>query len=62
LVHVVAWLTVASLAMLLLNLCVSAEEIRRDRQVAPQRVIQDEMLLHPERFPKPAVPRSPWDD
>jgi hypothetical protein len=43
-----------------LNFLLAAHEVQHVRQVAPQRVIEDEQLLHPSPIAKRK--RSPWDE
>jgi hypothetical protein len=47
--------------MALLNLIISSSEAAEERQAAPQRVLEDEVALHPERQPRPQK-LSPWDE
>lgn len=54
-------LVLAAGGMLLVNMLLAAREVDRQREAAPQRVIEDEAALHPEKIAKPA-PTSPWDD
>jgi hypothetical protein len=44
------------------NLAVAAREVEQVRQATPQRVVQDELALHPERAVQPKKPTSPFDD
>ncbi|MGE0760967.1 MAG: hypothetical protein AB7O38_28405, partial [Pirellulaceae bacterium] len=56
----VALFTVAGM-VLLVNLIVAAREVEQVRAQTPQRVVEDDQLLHPPpEVPKPR--RSPWDD
>jgi hypothetical protein len=45
-----------------INVIFAAREVEQVRQETPQRVVEDELELHPEKAEKPAEPRSPWDD
>jgi ABC-type transport system involved in cytochrome c biogenesis permease component len=51
-----------SLAIFLVNLVVAAREIEQVRQEAPERVVRDDIELHPERAVQPKPPTSPWDE
>jgi ABC-type transport system involved in multi-copper enzyme maturation permease subunit len=53
------FLAFGALAVFLLNFVFAAGEVEKTRLAAPQRVLDDEALLHP--APKPAK-RSPWDE
>ena len=54
------WLLVfTAAAVFLLNFIFAAKEVEEVRLAAPNRVLQDELELHPEA--KPAK-RSPWDE
>ncbi len=44
------------------NLLLSTDEFRRERQAAPQRVLEDEMELHPQRHASPLTPKNPFED
>jgi hypothetical protein len=44
----------------LLNFLLAAQEVQRVRQAAPQRVLDDDSLLHP--TPSTRKKRNPWDD
>jgi hypothetical protein len=48
--------------VLAVNLAVAAREVEQVRQATPQRVVQDELDLHPERAAQPKKPASPFDD
>ncbi len=48
-------------AVFLVNLILAAREVAAEREQTPQRVLEDELQLHPEKAPKPAGPQSPWD-
>jgi hypothetical protein len=43
------------------NMMLAVREIAAQRETTPQRVLEDELQLHPEKAPKPAGPQSPWD-
>lgn len=59
---VVPWVLVPGTGlMVLLNLLLSSREVIHERQDAPQRVVDDERALHPERYERPTK-LSPWDD
>jgi hypothetical protein len=45
----------------LMNMALAAREIAAERIQTPERVIEDELQLHPEKAPKPAGPQNPWD-
>ena len=45
----------------LINLFVAMREVEQVRLATPQRVLDDEWLLHPEKAPHPVQHRSPWD-
>lgn len=49
-----------AVVMLAINLVLTAAEVEQVRQETPDRVRQDELVLHPERARKP-VRSSPWD-
>lgn len=49
----------AAACVLLVNLALAAREITQTWMPAPQRVIEDELLLHPAPAPKPT---NPWGD
>ena len=51
-----------ALIVLGVNLIVAAKEVEQVRIDAPERVLQDEMELHPERVPVKVVPRDPFAD
>ena len=51
----------AGIGVFVINLAVAAKEIEQVREEAPQRVIEDELELHPELAPAPSKPASPWD-
>ena len=53
---------VASLGGLvfLLNFVLAAHEVQHVRQAAPQRVVEDERILHPPAASRKK--RNPWDD
>ena len=53
--------TLSSIAMLLINLVVDSSGIRREREAAPSRVVEDELELHPE-LATDSTPKSPWDE
>ena len=55
-------MTVVALAgaIFLLNLVFTMFEVEQTRAATPQRVLQDDRELHPEKAPQP-VRRSPWD-
>ncbi len=43
------------------NMILAAREVAAEREQTPQRVVEDELRLHPEKAPKPAGPQNPWD-
>lgn len=51
----------AAAFIFLVNLILAAREVAAEREQTPQRVLEDELQLHPEKAPKPAGPQSPWD-
>lgn len=51
-----------ALIVLGVNLIVAAKEVEQVRIDAPERVLQDEMELHPERVPVKVVSRDPFAD
>ena len=51
-----------ALAILGVNMLSVAREVEQVRQLAPVRVQQDEIELHPERVPIKVVPRDPFAD
>ena len=44
------------------NVCLSLAEIKAVREATPDRVIQEEKELHPERFTEKREPANPWSD
>jgi hypothetical protein len=48
--------------MLLLNMMFTIHEVETVRAQTPQRVVEDEQILHPERVAHTRRPKSPWDD
>lgn len=44
------------------NVCLSLAEIKAVREATPDRVIQEEKELHPERFTEKRAPANPWSD
>jgi hypothetical protein len=50
-----------ALVVFMANMMLAAREIAAQREETPQRVVEDELELHPEKAPKPAGPQSPWD-
>lgn len=44
------------------NLVLAMREIEQVRAETPQRVLEDEWALHPEKHPVAPKPRSPWSD
>jgi len=44
------------------NLLFAMIEVDHVRQETPQRVVEDERQLHPEKFAQPTAKKSPWDD
>jgi hypothetical protein len=50
-----------ALGVFLLNLAFAAREVAAEREQTPQRVVEDELQLHPEKAPKPVGPQNPWD-
>lgn len=55
-------LYVAAGVLFLLNLLFTTVEIEQVRQAVPDRILQDERELHPERSPPVKPRRSPWDE
>jgi ABC-type transport system involved in multi-copper enzyme maturation permease subunit len=53
---------VTALIVLAVNMVVAAKEVEQVRLDAPERVLQDDMELHPERVPVKMVPRDPFAD
>jgi hypothetical protein len=51
----------AAAVIFLLNMVFTAREIAAEREQTPQRVIEDEIQLHPEKAPKSPGPQNPWD-
>lgn len=51
----------AGLVMFFVNLLVGREEVEQVREAVPARVIEDDLVLHPERIVKAAKPSSPFD-
>jgi hypothetical protein len=50
-----------ALVVFMANMMLAVREIAAQREATPQRVVEDELELHPERAPKPPGPQSPWD-
>jgi ABC-type transport system involved in multi-copper enzyme maturation permease subunit len=50
-----------ALIVFMANMMLAVREIAAHREATPQRVIEDELELHPEKAPKPAGPQNPWD-
>jgi hypothetical protein len=48
-------------AMILINMVLAAREVERQREAAPQRVQEEEAILHPKKAVAP-VASSPWDE
>ena len=46
----------------LVNLVLAMHEVEQVRLQTPQRVVDDEIQLHPEKAAPPHRPASPWDD
>jgi ABC-type transport system involved in multi-copper enzyme maturation permease subunit len=53
---------VTALIVMAVNMVVAVKEVEQVRIDAPERVLQDEMELHPERVPVKVVPRDPFAD
>ena len=51
-----------ALAMLIINLLLAMREVEQTRLATPERVIEDELELHPEKAEQPRPPSSPWDE
>lgn len=43
------------------NMMFTAHEVAAEREQTPQRVIEDELQLHPEKAPKAPGPQNPWE-
>jgi ABC-type transport system involved in multi-copper enzyme maturation permease subunit len=58
-----AYVIVPSFAavVFVLNMVFAAREVAAEHEQTPQRVIEDEIQLHPEKAPKPPGPQNPWD-
>ena len=54
-------LVITAAGMLLLNLALAAREVDRAREAVPDRVLEEERALHPEKI-ETAKPSSPWDE
>ena len=52
----------AGLAVFFANLLIGREEVEQVREAVPPRVIEDDLVLHPERIAGVSKPRSPFDD
>jgi hypothetical protein len=52
----------AAASIFVINLFVAMREVEQVRQATPQRVLDDEWQLHPEKAPVATRHRSPWDD
>lgn len=52
----------AAVLVLVVNFALTAREIAAVRLATPERVLEDEWILHPEKAPKPQVASSPWDN
>jgi hypothetical protein len=52
----------AGLMMFLVNMVLAAREVEQVRQETPDRVMKDEIELHPEKAEVPKVSSSPFDD
>jgi ABC-type transport system involved in multi-copper enzyme maturation permease subunit len=50
-----------AVVIFVINMLFAARELAAEREQTPQRVIEDEIQLHPEKAPKPPGPQSPWD-
>jgi hypothetical protein len=48
-------------AILFINLIAAMREVEQVRLATPDRVLQDEWQLHPEKAPTPTRHWSPWD-
>lgn len=59
---VVLLVLAVALLILVLNFVLAAREIAAVRLATPDRVLQDDWTLHPERAPKRQVATSPWDE
>ena len=46
----------------LVNLFLTIREVANVRLETPDRVIEDEIQLHPEKAAEPRRPRNPWDE
>jgi hypothetical protein len=44
-----------------INMIFAAREVAAEREQTPQRVIEDELQLHPEKAPKAPGPQNPWE-
>ncbi len=56
----VVLLTTCAGCMLILNMLLAAREVDRQREAPPQRVLEEEAALHPEKAK--TTPNSPWDE
>lgn len=52
----------AGLVVFCVNLLAGREEVEQVREAVPARVIEDDLMLHPERVPKARKPASPFDE
>ena len=59
--EVVLIVPVAGLA-LVINLLLSAREVDRQREATPDRVLEEERAVHPQKLKAEEMPSSPWDD
>lgn len=55
-------IVLAAGAVFLVNLGVAAKEVEETRAATPQRVVEDELELHPQLAVVEEKPKSPWDD
>ena len=55
------WSWRSAVVIFLVNLAVAAKEVEQERETAPERVVLDELQLHPERAAE-KKPSSPFED
>jgi hypothetical protein len=59
-IEITVIVTVIGGLIFLINFLLAAHEVQHTRQTAPERVLQDELLLHP--APASRKKRNPWDE
>ena len=52
----------AGIVVFFANLLVGREEVEQVREAVPQRVVEDDMALHPERLSRAKKPADPFDE